>query len=261
VAVVGSSASNNEAMFERAVLAAGGLRVFDLLPRNTNLGKNADFVFRNENVIAELKCLVHDPRDAEWFRISMNEKFRRWVTEGRIPPFWGTFTVNIRDLPENCAIEAVSLLKKHFVKLVSDANKQIKNTKRILGMPAARGLLVFLQSGDYFLPPNTILNLVNRCLPDQHNRSVDDVIHANADLAAIQPGNGDRHAFFLHACRDVQNPISLDLVDRLQQCWQTELEQRIGGLFRRADWVGPRELDTMVYSREPSARPVFRQAR
>jgi hypothetical protein len=141
----------------------------------------------------------------------MNKKFRRWVTEGRIPPFWGTFAVNIRDLPEDCAIEAVSLLKKNFVKLVSDANKQIKNTKRLLGMPAARGLLVFLQSGDYFLPPNTILNLVNRCLPDQHNRSVDDVIHANADLAAIQPSNGDRHAFFLHACRDVQNPISLDL--------------------------------------------------
>lgn len=259
--VKGSGALENETMFEQAVLAAGGLRVTDMLPRNTNLGKNADFVFQSENVIAELKCLVHDPRDAVWFRASIDEKFKKWMIGGRVPLILSPATVNIRDLPEDCAVEVISLLKKHFTKHVNDANKQIKNTKRLLSMPNARGLLILLQTEDYFVPPNTILNLLDRCLPDQHNRSIDDVIHANADLAAIQPSNGDRCAFFLHACRDVSNPVPLELVDRLQQYWQVELERRVGGLFRRADWIGPTEVDTMVYSREPSARPIFQRAK
>ena len=254
--------ADNEALFERAVIAAGGLRVSEELPQNSNLGKNADFVFRDENVIAELKCLVHDPRDAEWFRSNINAKFEKWVLEGKIPPFFGTVVVNFRDLPIDCALEAVSLLKKPFNRLIGDANKQIKNTKRLLGMPDARGLLVLLQSGNYFVPPNTILDMVHRCLPEQYNRSIDDVIHANVDMPTMLPANGDRQTFFFHACRDVQNPISLQLVDRLQNCWQVELERRIGGgKLRRIHGYGQKEIDAMVYPREPAGRPILRLRR
>jgi hypothetical protein len=253
-----SLAAENEMLFERAAIAAGGARVSDELPRNTNLGKNADFVFRDENVIAELKCLVHDPRDAERFKSNIDEKFKKWVIEGKIPPFFGTVVANLRDLPLECALETISLLKKPFNRLIAEANKQIKSTKRLLAMPNARGLLILIQSGDYFVPPNTIFDMVNRCLPDRYNRSVDDIIHANADMPAIQPANGNRHAFFFHACRDVQNPIPLQLVDRLQHCWQVELEQRIGGKLRRVREFDPAEIDTMVYPREPIQRPLLR---
>jgi hypothetical protein len=96
-------------------------------------------------VIAELKCLINDPRDDVNFQRAVQRKFVEWTFAGKIPPMWGRHAINIRDLPFDCALELTSLLKKSLNRRIRDANVQIESTKELLGMPEARGLLILVK--------------------------------------------------------------------------------------------------------------------
>jgi hypothetical protein len=82
---------------ERVVRRVGGELVADLLPQNANLQKNADYVFREHNVIGELKRLEKDQDEDQQFRQKRNDMALRWMNEGKIPPVYGgRFTLGKR---------------------------------------------------------------------------------------------------------------------------------------------------------------------
>lgn len=49
-----------EEFFNEFVLEFGGELVSNLMPQNTNLPRNADYLFRKDLVVCELKCLEKD---------------------------------------------------------------------------------------------------------------------------------------------------------------------------------------------------------
>jgi hypothetical protein len=64
-----------EDAFSRAVSNAGGVLVRDLLPSGSDVPKNADYVFRDYDVIAELKILEGSALD----RQKINDQFSSFV--------------------------------------------------------------------------------------------------------------------------------------------------------------------------------------
>jgi len=136
--------------FARVVRHAGGSLVSDLLPTRANLPKNADYVFPEYNVVAELKRLERDPREDNEFSENLNRFYRQWVVQGkRVPPVWGRATITLRGLPRECAHQIISLYRKPIHRRIRDANQQIRSTKQALNLYEAKGLLIFIQDGDY----------------------------------------------------------------------------------------------------------------
>jgi hypothetical protein len=101
-----------EQAMARVIRGAGGEIVSDLLPARANLAKNADYVFREYGVIAELKRLEKDQDDDEEFREKRNQLYRTWVDQCKVPPIFGTIRIELRNLPPDCALEFVSLYRE-----------------------------------------------------------------------------------------------------------------------------------------------------
>jgi hypothetical protein len=212
--------------FVRVVRYAGGLLVSDLLPARTNLPKNADYVFPEFDVIAELKRLNEDHD----FSANIQLLYQEWVAQGKqVPLVWGRARIDLRSLPLECAHQVISLHRKPIQRRVRDANEQIRSTRKALDMERAKGLLVLVQDGDYSISPETVINLVQRCFRGGHFSCINDLVLANGNMRAISPGDPLNYMFFVHGYRDAGRAVPSELIERLNTGWRQELD-RIAGV-------------------------------
>ena len=217
-----------EEAMARVIRGAGGEIISTLLPARANLAKNADYVFREYGVIAELKRLEKDQDEDESFREKRNQLYKTWVGQGKVPPIFGTIRIELRSLPLDCAQEFISLYREPIRRRISEANKQIRSTKRLLHMEDALGLLIFVHDGDYSISPEAVLNLASRCMKGGFYSSINDIIYTSGNMLATKPGDSLGYQFFLHCPRDMQHPIPADLIHNLNIGWQQELSEKFG---------------------------------
>jgi hypothetical protein len=117
----------------RVVRQVGGMLVGDLLPAGENLPKNADFVFKQYKVVAELKCLEKNQDEDSEITAARQSLYDRWIREGKRIPLvavGGRKILNLRDLPRDCALEMTSLYRTPIERRIRKANEQIKSTKK-----------------------------------------------------------------------------------------------------------------------------------
>ncbi|MGA8549627.1 MAG: hypothetical protein WB678_05275 [Stellaceae bacterium] len=239
-----------EETWTRVARNVGGSLVSDLLPRWTDLPKNADFVFPDYKVIAELKRLEHDSHLDREIPRKINELYRRWVYEGKVVPIYGTVSINLRTLPIDCAEEVISLYRNPIKRRIRKANEQIKSTKSLLGMEDALGLLIFVHDGDYSLTQEMVLALVYRCLRRGDFKGIDSLTYVNMDMKAVIPGTPTDYKLFLHTCRDPARQVPSELVESLQNSWYSEIQARFGFSLPRVVVKDPaRFIDRFRYVR------------
>ena len=230
----------------RAVKSIGGRVVSELFPSRGNRPKNADFVFDEHRVIAELKRLEKDQSEDPNVTAKLNEMYRRWVAQGkRVPIIFGRGQLNLRNIPVECANEVISLLREPIARRIRKANEQIKATKSALGMQDARGLLLLAQDGDYSLGPEAVFNLASRCLKGGQFRAIDDIIHFNANLPASRSEDSLGYMFWFHASRDPERAIPSRLIQSLSEAWQTQLEFSLGSSMISTQ--EPPEIDSLGF--------------
>lgn len=88
----------------------------------------------------------------------------RWQREGKLIVF-GTAKVDSNRLSQECREEMFSVMAESLQKhVVVAANAQIKNTKKLLNLPDAKGLLWVASDGNEFLQPNMVWYLLHRIL-------------------------------------------------------------------------------------------------
>jgi hypothetical protein len=123
-------------------------------------------------------------------------------------------------------------------------------------MENAIGLLVLIHDGDYSIPPEAAVNLLSRSLNGDLFSSIDNIIYANADMAAVRRGDSLRYQFFTHFYRNSDRIISSDLIKKLDAAWQGELEGLIGtkiDMHYHGDDLRP-FVETLEFSRPPFSR-------
>jgi hypothetical protein len=218
-----------EEALARVVSRAGGLLVTDILPARTNLPKNADYVFPEHNVVAELKCLQRDLSEDLEFSAKIQRLYAEWIEQGkRVPLVWGRAQVGLGDLPLECAHELISLYRKPIHWRIREANQQLRSTKQALNIERAKGLLILIHDGDYSLSPETVTNLVSRCMKGGHFSSVNDLIYANGNMRATRSGDSLEYMFFTHFHRDPNRAVPSELIESLGVEWREELERITG---------------------------------
>lgn len=117
--------------FSQCVKSIGGVGLDEILINPAF--KNADFWFPDVGVIAELKCLSENYFTRDSFRVWLSDKYRSWVDKGLVAPLGtGKSTVNLADLPVQCANEILHSLKRKLeTSALRKANRQIRETRSI----------------------------------------------------------------------------------------------------------------------------------
>jgi len=182
------TAAELEERFAAFVLSYGGELVGDRLPEKHKLPLNADYLLWNHSVIAELKIITadhyRDPRvGKKW-----NAMYGRWVRDGLLPPpppgrsIWST-----GGLPFKEQRKALEILTEPMKADAARASKQIRETKKALNLPDAKGLLIFANLGDQSLAPKTALQYLEHVLV-RHTRTIHSFIFFSPTFDPKNPG-------------------------------------------------------------------------
>jgi hypothetical protein len=136
-------ANELESLFRDFVSGFGGEVLLE-----TSDGKIADYLFSKHHIIAELKCLMEDQTKA------MDEKVAQavrdwWRNGGKIPVGYDSSQpLEIATAPKEIADRWLEILKAPIENFIRDANRQIRETKKRLNMPDAKGLLLVFNQGN-----------------------------------------------------------------------------------------------------------------
>jgi hypothetical protein len=131
-----------EPIFQDFVKKFGG----EVLPQTSD-AKIADYLFREQNIVAELKCLVCD-QTAE-----MNSKLTRVVREvvkknESLLSLCDGKPLEIAKAPKEISDPWLQILIAPLENVIRDANRQIRSTKERLNLPSAKGLLLIFNQGN-----------------------------------------------------------------------------------------------------------------
>ena len=131
-----------ETVFGEFVTEFGG----EVLPEPSDT-KIADYLFREQGIVAELKCLMEDQTDA------MNRRLtpivQGWYKKHRrLPPGYDGNFLEIAKAPKEISDPWLEILKAPIENFIRNANRQIRSTKQRLDLPDAKGLLLIFNQGN-----------------------------------------------------------------------------------------------------------------
>jgi len=145
------------------VQRAGGELVAPLIKRQGV--KNADYLFRQAKVIAELKVLETEFAHSKEMIARVNALIAKYPG------------VNLVDAPETLQREIFLEFKKPLQRIINTANRQIKQTKHELGLSDHHGVLIFVNDNFRGLPPPTVLNLIGHIMSGTSYKSISAIIY------------------------------------------------------------------------------------
>jgi hypothetical protein len=212
-----------EDTFRKFVCEFGGELVSNLLPSG-NAPSNADFLFRKRGVIAELKCLENNSL-GENYPAKMKALAESWMLRGLLIAF-GAVNIELQKLRPECQREWLDLISEPFQgNIIKKADRQIRETKKWLDMPDAKGLLFVASDGNLAMQPYDVGFFVTRILakkkPDgaAQYSSIDGFFYFSLNQFAKAP-ESKAPVFFTHAGPRHSNDVETGrFCSELQDAW------------------------------------------
>lgn len=212
-----------EPVFDEFVRAFGGERVSNLISQK-NPASNADYFFRKQNILAELKCLTKDSFGPEYHR-KMEKLTDDWMRR-RLLFVIGTVNLDIRKLPPRCRDEWLKVIEEPLkTKVIVKANEQIRTTKETLDVPEAKGLLFLASDGNHSLQPYDILYFVNRAFRkkkpdgDLQFSSLHGICYFSLNMPVKLPGVEAPAIFWCGGPRNASDLEMRTFCDELERSW------------------------------------------
>ncbi|MES1147161.1 MAG: hypothetical protein ABUL49_00235 [bacterium] len=215
-----------EPELDKVVDAMGGIRVSTLVGLSPDFD-NADYLFEAERVVAELKILEKDSFSD--FAGHVKQAILGAIKAGKLPPPKPGKTIyETADLPFEDQRRVFEKLRGPLKLVIQKANKQIKATKKRLGLPDFQGVLFLANDGNTALEFATVLYLLSSLFFGLEGKRVfsgiDRVVYFTANLPATVPGVGVNSQVWAAPWLD-KDDHRLDLfVNSLQQTWITHIE-------------------------------------
>jgi hypothetical protein len=211
-----------EKTFEDFIIQYGGELVSKLISNN-NPPKNADYLFRNPPVVAELKVVERDGFTAE-DKAKLDKLAHGWMQRRLIGPIFGTRQIEIRKLPPPCQQEWLNLHMAPWKRKLADANKQIKSMKSVLQLPDACGILFIVDDAAHSFAPEDVMGFISRVLRStkqdgsQIYSHLDRIVYFSVNPRAITK-DGAGLNFWLPAYRNANDRSISEFLDSLGRAW------------------------------------------
>ena len=207
-----------EKAFGNFVKLFGGELISELVGSSPPFA-NADFLFREQNVVAELKCLSKNVLTDSIYKKTLADLYEKWIAQNRITnPGWGTFHIDVTKHPSECQREYFQILGKPLHTAVEKANRQIKKTKEHLNLPQAKGLLLLVNDGCWSLESNVMLYLADKTLGQRYS-GINTMVYFTVNMAARLEGLERDALIWVPASRKDKDTVPEDFLSELQRGW------------------------------------------
>ena len=219
-----------ESLMGQAIRAADGQRVTELVGVNPSFD-NADYVFPEDNIVAELKSLEKDFLSDPAAGDKMHELYNRWLDEGKDVPFiYGAGVLRTDQIPVECARELIGIFKNKFESAVlRKANRQIRETKENLNHPDAVGLLLLSNEGNFAFDPAMVAHVLFHSLGSKFS-SIEHVIFFSANLRVQTASSAPAPLFASIRLPNRRQPTP-EFLKRLGSRWFEALSAATGEKF------------------------------
>lgn len=176
-----------EPTFDQVVGQLGGIRVTSLF-RSPPRFDNADYLFKEAGVVAELKVLELDRSKDSHTQDKIHKLYLKWRTNrDPVPLIFGKARISTDMLPEKNAWELVDVFREPIRLTLKKANRQIKETKAHLGMPDAKGLVLLVNESNVALEPGPMMQMVYQILDSQSFSGINTMVYLTINLHASAP--------------------------------------------------------------------------
>lgn len=217
-----------EETFDRFVKSFEGQKISDLLSGNPSF-QNADYLFPNENVIAELKTLQTDFGTTDSFRAKHIELVKKYLSESRMTL---SAIFHSAEQPKEYIGDLLRLFRPALSRILNKANKQLKQTKRELNLPNTPGILLLINDDFLSLEPRFIMRIICENLSHSYS-SIDAFVYLTLNHYVDIPGNNDANLLW-SPVYSKRSPDSLTgFVNKLGRQWFQFLETETGEFDNR----------------------------
>lgn len=217
-----------EETFDRFVKSFEGQKISDLLSGNPSF-QNADYLFPNENVIAELKTLQTDFGTTDSFRAKHIELVKKYLSESRMTL---SAIFHSAEQPKEYIGDLLRLFRPALSRILKKANKQLKDTKRELKLPNTPGILLLINDDFLSLEPRFITSIICEILSHSYS-SIDAFVYLTLNHYVDIPGNNDANLLWIPVYSK-RSPDSLrGFVNKLGSQWFQFLETETGEFDNR----------------------------
>ena len=218
-----------EASFNEFVVEFGGSLVSELISIITNLPNNADYYFKDENVIIELKSFEKDHFSVPEDIVRMGKIIEKHRETGDVSGYAGVkWLLGQQDIPALYKRDRFSHVRRHIESTFRKANKQIKSTKVLLGKPDSRGLVLVANDGNYFSHPAEAIMLICEVMRRHFlDSDIDGVIYFTLNTHAKISGNSRELNYWVPVYRKDGDEVA-KFVNKLGASWSEFYSRKIG---------------------------------
>lgn len=165
---------------------------------------NADYVFHDAKVIAELKILMEDPFSNKEFLESEAAKKASWIETGYLTEEQMAQVRTIDQLPEQCYRDIVKLYTGVLKRDVKKASKQIKATREKANLENYKGLLIIVSDGNFLLDPNNIGKSLAGLLREGQYSGINTVVYLTVNVMTMRIGDPTKSRLFVYFWRNAE---------------------------------------------------------
>lgn len=203
-----------EPTFDKVAERLGGIRVTSLY-RSPPTFDNADYLFREAGIVAELKILALDRSKDPHTQEKLHNLYNSWVQSGdRVPLIFGEARLSTADLPEKNARELDRVFREPIRLALKKANRQIKETKNHLNLPNAKGLTLLVNESNIALEPGSMIQMVAQILNSQSLSGINTLVYLTINLHASAPWSPADTRIW--AVIERKDPCDAAFLDRMQ---------------------------------------------
>jgi hypothetical protein len=213
-----------ESEFDRLVVDFGGAKISSLLSDKSNLPRNADYFFQEDNVIAELKILEEgDSPFGTWERfsslirasgVSGESLVRSLIRESRLPR------------------EVLEVMQKRFRRTLEErikfARLQLQESKRLVGDSRTRTLVLLANERFWFASHAWVFGQICKLMSENFDdERIDGIVYFSAGVVSRLSAGTREYSVWSPAYRK-QGDVLGDFVNRLGERWLKRCSELAG---------------------------------
>jgi hypothetical protein len=238
-----------EPLVDEFVLGYGGELVRDLFPPSPTFD-NADYFFREHNVVAELKTLEKDAAAPGGVMDKAERLVEGWVRSGEV----GALTLADPSLLPRAKRRALQrVYQEPLRRTIKKANRQLRETAERLGLRDPHSLLLLANDGYYTLAAQSAFYFAQDILTREFSH-VHGLVYFTVNSYVTVPDDEYARQVWATSYAPSAPAALVDFVDDLGHAWFDFFGQKIGGWDDRIRSPDRSILDDATFIRPPPGR-------
>jgi hypothetical protein len=208
-----------EKVFTDFVKSEGGESLDEKFKGTPNVQLNADYLFNQHNIIAELKCLEVDSLNSNSGQERMFRSISKHLQNGDLSKHQIAELLTKNKLPEPAYRDLCNAVRETIDTAIKKANKQIISTKTLLSKPESRGFLFLVNDGNQVLSPKHMVHIIANLMESKYiNSSIDGFVYLTVNFPGINEDTKEELVYWVPGYR-VENSDLVDFINQLGRKW------------------------------------------